>query len=392
MKILLGPFHPHLEDALATEVRAERSRELLSPLLIVVPSDALRRRVKTLLAREHGLHLLNLSIHSFFQLSLRLFEEAHSPQRPALCDDTFMEEALRRVVTSQPVPPSFAGMMENDGTCATLWQSVRDMKHGLVGPDVALEALDEGHFTSSDDHGLRELFSLYQTVMERFPEWGAEDHGDLDVAAERTVADSRFLAGYRRIYYYGFYDLTQSQLDLFRSVARSHPVSLFFPLVAGHPGWSFAQGFFERHLQGLAGPDEVKDLTADHPRGQGAGAGVFANDHAVQPDRLPDCSIVSCSGTRDEVLFSAKTILSLVEDEGLDFGRYRDRGTDPRCLRALDRRDISRTRHPVQHHCPRAAPVVQPGQGHPVAGGPSAPGLPAVAGDRPAQLSILQVP
>lgn len=337
MDVFLGPFHPHLENALAGEIRTEREKDLLSPLLVLVPSDALRRRIKMLLATEHGFRLLNFQVHTFFQLSCILLEEFRDFPATPLRDDTFMEEALRRVMAMQQSPVSFASMMENEGTCAALWQSLRDLKDGLVDPEAALEALDEGYFAQRDEPGLRELFTVYRDVRAHFPEWGAHDYGDLDARVEPLVGSAHYLARFSHIYYYGFYDLTQSQLELFRSVGRNFPVTLFYPLIPGHPGWSFAEGFYDRHLRGLASAGKVVDLTSEHPRQSGVSMrGIFADDRRelrkVAQDRGPgaagkparwtfDCRIVSCSGTRDEVLFAAKETLRLVEDEGFDFSQ-----------------------------------------------------------------------
>ena len=320
MNIVLGPYHPHLEDALAEEIRAEREKSSLRPILVVVPSDALRRRVKTLLALEKGLHLLNFRVYTFYQLTLTLFREAHGPVPFNLRNDTFMEEALRRIVSSRTPFFSFAPMIDNDGTCATLWQSLRDLKDALVQPELALEALTEGQFESADEQRLCELFTLYADVRAHFAEWEAQDHGDLDVQVERCVDSSKFLAQFPRIYYYGFYDLTQIQLELFQSVARTYPVTLFFPLATGHAGWSFAESFYEAHLQGFVGTDVVVDLThGGDPHSTHLSRSIFTDRPGSASAVAPECTVISCSGARDEVLFAAKKILELVERDGLSF-------------------------------------------------------------------------
>ncbi len=304
MKIVLGPYHPQLEDALAEEIRAH---DPLAPLLLVVPSETLRRRVKVLLAQERGLNLLNFHVLTFFQLSLNLFHEANGPAGPTLRDQTFMEEALKRVI---PTGGRFARMMENDGACAALWQSLRDIKDGMVDPEPALEALQEGLFGNRDRNALGDLFELYREVRRRFPEWQAGDHQDLDATMARHAPVSAHLGEFERIYYYGFYELTQSQLDLFRSIAVNYPMTLFYPLVRGHPDWSFAQDFYDRYLRGLAGGNEVVDLFD-------GGAGP---DTSLPPaDRSPRREIISCAGPRDEVLTVAKNLLRLVEEEGIEF-------------------------------------------------------------------------
>ena len=133
MKIVLGPYHPYLEDALAEEIRQRREHDPLAPLLLVVPSETLRRRVKVLLAQERGLSLLNFHVLTFFQLSLNLFHEMDGPAAPALRDETFMEEALKRVIparvagspgcwrTTAPAPRSGKAC----GTSRTAWWTPR---------------------------------------------------------------------------------------------------------------------------------------------------------------------------------------------------------------------------------------------------------------------------
>ena len=349
MKIVLGPYHPQLEDALAEEVRARRERDPLAPLLLAVPSDALRRRVKVLLAQEHGLHLLHFHVRTFSQLTRTLFHEVHGPGPPPLRDETFMEEALRRAASGgDPARGRFARLMENEGGCAALWQSLRDLKDGLVDPTTALEALQEGHFGIRDRNALGDLFRLYREVQRRFPEWRAHDRQDLDGMVLAHAPASPYLAQFRRVYYYGFYDLTQSQLELFRTVAGAHPVTLFYPLALGRPDWSFAQDFYDRYLRGLAGADEAVDLldpgaargaapsghTGDRSnavRADGAGRGASPGGHTVghtlEPGRGSQRSArcetetLSCAGPRDEVLTAAKKVLALVEEEGFDFGR-----------------------------------------------------------------------
>ena len=318
MKIILGPYHPQLEDALAEEIHARKEHDPLAPLLLVVPSETLRRRVKVLLAREHGLHLLNFHVLTFFQVSLNLFHEMHGPAGPTLRDQTFMEEALKRVI---PAGGRFARMMENDGACSALWQSLRDLKDAMVDPEAALEALREGLFHNTDRNALGDLFALHREVTRRFPEWQAQDHQDLDAAVARHAPVSAHLGQFERIYYYGFYDLTQSQLELFRSIAGNYPVTLFYPLAQGHPDWSFAQDFYDRYLRGLTGADEVVDLL-DGGAGADTAASARAPDPLPPPNRSPrHREITSCAGPRDEVLTVAKNLLRLVEEEGIELQR-----------------------------------------------------------------------
>lgn len=90
MHIILGPFHPDLENAIVEDILQHKKADLLCPLLILTPSDLVRRRLKTLLAYERQLCLLNVQLLTFYQLALRLWEEnSHVP--PRLGSDWFFE-------------------------------------------------------------------------------------------------------------------------------------------------------------------------------------------------------------------------------------------------------------------------------------------------------------
>ena len=128
MRTILGPFHPDLENALVDEICQFKTGDRLTPLLILTPSDLMRRRLKILLSRERGLSLLNVQLLTFYQLSLRLRAERTSAP-PELHDDLFFEEALRQIIRArQPGAEPFAGIEDRAGGCAALWQTLRDLR------------------------------------------------------------------------------------------------------------------------------------------------------------------------------------------------------------------------------------------------------------------------
>ena len=237
MKTVLGPFHPYLETALVAEIRRHKTENALLPVLLLVPSDSLRRRLKILLTREQNLSLVNLQLLTFHQLSLRLFSETNAAQALALDDDLFLEEALRQIIrTGQPGTHVFAGIEERAGGCAALWQTLRDLRDGLVDPAIALEALREGHFAQRTNQRTSELLALLQTVLTLLR--GEKYSGSLRSRQNRNEAEylsRNFLKQFRQILYYGFYDLTQIQLDFFHAVSQHYPTTLFFPLLSTRP-------------------------------------------------------------------------------------------------------------------------------------------------------------
>jgi len=321
MQTILGPFHPDLETAFVDEIVTCKAQDLLSPLLVVTPSDSLRRRLKFLLARERGLSLLNLQLLTFHQLALRLREESNEPpfdvQR-----DLFFEEALRQLIRSRcPGAEPFLGLEERAGGCAALWQTLRDLRDGLVDPTVALDALAEGHFGPTAER-TSALLHLLHSFQHFCGEQNVTGESDLNLSATEQVPSSKYLKQFSRVFYYGFYDLTQIQLDFFHAVARHFPTTLFFPLLAANPShdaWRFAERFYERYIEGHTRSSTEKLSSASflpaHARlfdtMRNRNFAAFPNDWA--------CQITSAFGIHDEVATVAKQILEQLDRGKIQF-------------------------------------------------------------------------
>jgi len=322
MQTVLGPFHPDLENALVGAVSRHKKSDLLSPLLILTPSDLIRRRLKILLTRERGLALLGVQLLTFHQLSLRLNVECGGATTE-LHSDLFLEEALRQIIrTGQPGTEPFAGIENRAGGCAALWQTLRDLRDGLVDPALALAALGEGHFSQRTGERTAQLLALLDTFQAFCDGQNIEDLSDLDRRATDQAPASPFLRQFSAIFYYGFYDLTQIQLDFFRAVTARYPTKLFFPLLSvqpGHDAWSFAARFYERYIQGHTNePKGDSQSTRMLP----ANARLFDSDKGrsyTRPDKKWQCRIVNSFGIEDEVATVAKEILRLVDDGPLAF-------------------------------------------------------------------------
>lgn len=312
MQTILGPFHPDLETAFVDEILTCKATDLFSPLLVLTPSDSLRRRLKFLLARERGLSLLNLQLLTFHQLALRLREESNGPLFNAQ-RDLFFEEALRQLIRSRcPGAEPFLGLEERAGGCVALWQTLRDLRDGLVDATVALDALAEGHFGPTAER-TSALLHLLQSFQHFCGERNVTGESELNRSATEQVPSSKYLQQFSHIFYYGFYDLTQIQLDFFHAVARHFPTTLFFPLLAANPShdaWRFAERFYERYIEGYTGSSAQKPSSASFLP---AHARLFDTTRNRNFAAFPNdwrCQITSAFGIEDEVATVAKQILA----------------------------------------------------------------------------------
>src|SRR5213593_4107656 len=314
LSIVTGPFHPDLENALVAEVHSLKQDDPLRPLAIVVPSHQLARRVKWLLSVEQGRSLLECHVLTFHQLAMTVLREAGGEILPALVNGFFREELLRYLVDrGVPGADAFRGRRGMQGLWTGLWATVEDLKEARVDPSAVLQALDEGRLRTDEPARLAALVRVYAAVLEVDRALRLADPDDLAALAMERVADSAFLKRMTRICYYGFYDLTQGQLDFFKAVAGAYPVTLFFPLRPASLAYRFAQRFFETYIHGLAirvggGPTQGAPPTP--------ASSSLADE--MTPAVRGTCRIVSAIGVEDEVAAAAKEILRLIEDGNCD--------------------------------------------------------------------------
>ena len=313
LRLVTGPFHPTLETRLVEHLRALKSQDLLASVAIIVPSDQLRRSLKRLLILQEQFSLLNVHILSFHQLALHVDRErglaqgAASARQMDLVSDVFFEHLLRHIGQRRmPHTESLRLSHLPHGAWPALWASLRDLKDATVDSAVAVRAVEEGQFATEDAEKLKGLFTLYAAVREGSAALGVGSPDDLASLVTPFVTTSPFLRGLHELWYYGSYDLTQTQLTLLESLAATLPVTVYFP-VDTQPAYGFARQFLERHLYPIAGtsgastPDSTEQSGFDEKR-----------SHV-------SVEVRNAAGIDDELTLACKQILTLVETHGYRF-------------------------------------------------------------------------
>ncbi|HLA60605.1 MAG TPA: hypothetical protein VK626_00035, partial [Nitrospiraceae bacterium] len=309
LRIVTGPFHPVLDRALVEDIQSCKTGDPFAPLAVIVPSASLVEQLKQLLTRHEPRAFLNIHFLTFHQLALRLRDDfaaaSDAGPRPTLelVDDFFFEQLVRQVIRRKlPGLEPLARLPASPGTWKGLWATVRDLKDAVVAPTTALKALTEGVFEEDDQPWLRSIFTLHAAIIEagRSLEVGSPD--DLAASLGRDLSASLFLNGLQRLFYYGFYDLSQVQLSFFESVVRVAPTTLYFPL-QDRPAFLFARQFFERHLLPLADTHEDRNGEEDRTR----------------ITELVELSVINVIGVEEELAAVCREILTLVEVNGYRF-------------------------------------------------------------------------
>lgn len=313
LRLVTGPFHPTLESSLVRDLRLLKQRDPRAAIALVVPSDQLRRSLKRLLVLTHRLPLLNVHVLSFHQLALHLDRErqtnavGRSSSSLELVGDIFFERLLEQL-GQRDVPHTEALRLDRlpPGAWPALWASLRDLKDAAVDPPVAVRAVEDGLFPSEDGEKLKGLFALQAAVREAGRALGVGLPDDLAAAMSEVVQDSSFLRGLTRISYYGFYDLTQTQLTLLERLAAAYEVTVYFPL-GSTPSYDFARQFLERHLYPLAGA-EVGEQTE-----------LPMAVSVIQEKSQVSVEVRNAAGVEDEVALVCKQILDLIETHNYRF-------------------------------------------------------------------------
>ena len=314
LRLVTGPFHPTLESQLVHDLRALKSQDPQAAVALIVPSDQLRRALKQLLVRRHGLALFNVHILSFHQLALQLNGEQQGRagtvrEKPQLelVTDVFFEHLLQHL-SRRRLPQTDALHLEElaPGAWPALWASLRDVKDATIDSRVALRAVEEGQFAAEDEPKLKGLFTLSAAIREGASALGVGSPDDLAALVTEEAPNSPFLNRLSGLWYYGSYDLTQTQLTLLETLAGSFPVTVYFP-VGPAPGYAFAQQFLERHLYPMAG-------TA--PRAASSSLQTNLFDWA---ETNVSVEVRNAVGVDDELTLVCKEILTLVESNSYRF-------------------------------------------------------------------------
>ena len=309
LRIVTGPFQPALDRALVKDIRSCKTDDPFAPLAVIVPSASLVEHLKQLLTRHEPRTFLNIHFLTFHQLALRLRDdlasvfEASPELTLQLVDDFFFEQLVRQVVRRKlPGLEPLTRLPASPGTWKGLWATVRDLKDSVVAPTTALKALTEGVFEEDDRTWLRSMFTLHAAIMEASRSLGAGSPDDLAASLGRDLSGSSFLNGLQRLFYYGFYDLSQVQLSFFESVIRVAPTTLYFPM-QDRPAFFFARKFFERHLLPLADTHEDRSREGDR----------------IATTELVELSVTNVIGVEEELATVCREILTLVEVNGYRF-------------------------------------------------------------------------
>lgn len=305
---LVYAHYPSLARAFASRVKTWNPGPA-AKVLVVAPSARVCTYLSRRLTREMGA-VSGVYFHTFGSLLHMLDAEDGLPRPPLLPGDNLQNFILKEVL-SRPGLDEYA---PSRGFVGALKGSLRDLADSLADPDVL-----EEHLRTSSDSRLEQssrhiawliaVYRAYQRAMDEVP--GYRSYQKWFEHALAQASSSAWLAEFTHICFYGFYDMTGRQLELFGQLKNHYSVTVFAPY-AKHPAYRFAQKFFESNFL----PGESEAITEDFSSGalSGAAAHLFGEGSCA----APGLQIANAAGPRAELEYAAKEMLKLAQN-GMPF-------------------------------------------------------------------------
>lgn len=315
LTIWAGPFHPDLEKGLHGYLESRqasiRKSHRLIPCAIVLPSEEIRRYLKRLITLRWRMTLAGVHLLTVDSLALRIVATGQTGQTSRRADGLVLADRVRDIVLTKRFPAEWGGFVRFAGGAAAILRTLGNLEEARIPLEI-----------EKGDPLLR-LHRLYQTERKQL---GLGTPTDTVEQAIQVASGSRFLQSLEGVVYYGFYDMTQIQLDLLTRISTICQASMFFPSVAEHRAYDFANGFLEElrarfeevqhKVAANLGAAEDRPSTSLRP----AMNLLFSENNADTASQIAKDSLrfYTASGPEAELEITAKEILRWTE-EGIDF-------------------------------------------------------------------------
>ena len=284
-------------------------------LLVLCPSERVAAHLQRLLLKHRPI-IGNITFKTLGQLMGELDKQSGVWRKPLLPNDCFHDYLLKNLL----LRPELNRYPANTGVIGALKASLRDLADAMVDPEILHEHwITLPEFSMEDEQAhlkwLIEVYRAYLEQMEQIPQY--RSYAAYFDEVIRLAENSAYLHGFKQILVYGFYEFTGRQLELFHTLRRNYPLSVFWAYMQ-HPAFSFGKKFFESNILGTA--QEVYPLEQDWQKlaAKEAAEDLFSGKEftAEIPQGL---KIISVADVEAELFFVAKEILRLHEEQGIAY-------------------------------------------------------------------------
>lgn len=271
--------------------------------MLVTPSGMLSRYLQKILTEELG-STANIFFHKFSSLGAVIDGEIEGEKKPLFSSAPLQDFLLKNILER-------SGRVNRD-VAPALKASLRDAADSLVNPDTVRDIAAEGAFGSDDDtRKIINFFDIYDAYYDEISSVpGYRSYKQFYGGVLSAAQSSAFLASFEEIIFYGFYEFTGTQLELFNQIRSRFKVTFFSPY-ENRAACAYSKKFFETNLIGSAQNITVLPSANFAPS-------LFNPEAAPSAETNFKPYLFSAATAEDELFFTAKQILMLVES-----GKYK---------------------------------------------------------------------
>ena len=321
-KTTFGPFQPFLEESFISELSRLKDKNPFSPISVIVPTKALRKRLSTIIS-ERG-SWINLHFFTFLGLSFFILKHARKVIPP------IPPRATYRLLLREKI----AEMGKRDKLAKKLfeYESYTDRLLSLFSHLTSHMISEEEREKNIEDT----VFSAYRKFLDTKKSAGFLESEDIISLALEELKSRGSTAGDfpKTFILYGFYDLNPLQKEIVSRLDALGELFVFSPVTTDEPAAEYTRptvDFFSHLNKGMDtkthGPiDDEKPIYAISRR-------LFSPRTDFSIDTKDSIRIVTASGSLGETEAIAMEILR--EKENNPDLRWRDIGVVARDLSAV---------------------------------------------------------
>ncbi len=277
-------------------------------VLFVLPSKRLKASLILKLTEQNGL-VSGLYFADLTDLATGINSSLKENSKPLLPASPVQDFIIKDIAAKLPdINPS-------RGYRKALKAAFRD----LVSAEVCVKDLLE--IKNSEELPLQQQKDIlgnfivcYDEYLKKISKQDFFTYGQFFTNAINNTPKNPYLESFDKIIFYGFYDFTSLQYNLFKAVCNNFETEVYFPY-KDTPAYSFTENFYKINILPLAAqktilPEEDLPLSkvADN---------IF--DPNLPKTKNADIKIISVSGITAEVQAAAKEILFLKEKHNIPF-------------------------------------------------------------------------
>ncbi len=327
MRLFTADF-AELEEAFINSVGVNSTP--LDKTLVLLPSQRLQNSLRKTLADRKGC-ISGITFNSFSALCANINTSVSTDSKPLLPAGLLQDFIVKNILKNSHLSSYTRGY------CRIMKSAFRDLIAAEITPEdlktlltaddqpeenilplfEKQETTEEAPFlTKEQKEDLAHFINYYQVYLNKIKKEGFYTYGDFFHKAAQNTAQSDYLKSFKKIIFYGFYDMTALQYNIFKEICLNFNCEVYFPYMEG-PAYGFSKSFYEAYIYPLA--KEVLPLTKEQSALSKLAQNIF--EPSTLKTDTADIRIISVSGVYAEVQAAAKEILLFKEKYQIPFNK-----------------------------------------------------------------------